>query len=193
VKPWALGILGAGIIGLVVAGRGSLATEEPLPSEPALAAPAAPLPSLRSDPMTPLTVAPNADVSEPAPAPRALAKPEHVRTPNPPRQAATPKLRAQRETNDLAAEVRAIEHIQALLAWGETEPARGALADYRQRFPKGELALEADLLSVDIAVSSGERDEAKRLAQALLERPAASRYRERLNAMLEDGSKRAPR
>jgi hypothetical protein len=85
----------------------------------------------------------------------------------------------------LAAEVRAIESIQASLGWGDAEAAAAALARYRRQFPDGELALEADLLDIDVALARGERPQARRLARALLARPAATRYRARLEGLAE--------
>ena len=87
----------------------------------------------------------------------------------------------------LAAEIRAIESIQGLVGWGQAQHARRALADYRRRFPQGELALEADLLEVDVAVLAGDRPHAQALARELLARPAAGRYRARLDALLAPG------
>src|SRR6185295_3696157 len=89
-------------------------------------------------------------------------------------------------------EVRAIEAIQALLDWGQPQQAGEALAQYRRRFPSGELGLEGDLLEVDIAVASGDRAHAKELARGLLERPMASRYRARLAALLEPKATATP-
>jgi hypothetical protein len=87
----------------------------------------------------------------------------------------------------LAEEIRAIEAIQGLVGWGRAAHATRALADYRGRFPRGELALEADLLEVDVAVLAGDRARAQALARELLARPAAGRYRARLDALLAPG------
>ena len=57
------------------------------------------------------------------------------------------------------------------------------LADYEQRFPKGELRLEAELLAVDVALARGERKRARERASQLLARPEAERYRQRLEAL----------
>jgi hypothetical protein len=178
-KPWVAGLVGLSIIGAWVASRSS------------------------SDPVAVEARPPVADVAPPEPArsppPEASAEPADVparearasegrRAPRQPaaspRQSSTPPAPPV-PAADLAGEVRAIESIQTLLAWGQAKQAAGALSRYRRRYPHGELALEADLLDVDIAIANGDRARGATLARALLERPGASRYRARLSGLLD--------
>ena len=209
VRPWAIGIVGAGVVGALVA------SYWPQPSEPmserapqsiaagnvadrSMAAgeiAESGVPTTTPDPVSVVAPPPDgAQTEKPsaakAPAPKAnrtRPKTLEARGTTP---ALTPAPRAQSTGASLAAEVRSIERIQTLLGWGQSEDASRALAGYRREFPRGELVLEADLLEVDVALARGERDTARRLARTLLERPEASRYRARLGELLEaaDGS-----
>jgi TolA-binding protein len=84
----------------------------------------------------------------------------------------------------LRAELRALEASQSALMAGRNAEAQRALDDYAARFPQGELALEAELLQVDVLLAHGERARAHELARALSARGDAARYRERLEALL---------
>jgi hypothetical protein len=193
----AIGIVGAGIVGVVVASQWPQPSEPSLSSDPPVAAPSV---------TAPLAVlAPTPD-----PLPTALAPPESAQTPaasaakmgapaasrSRPRTTASGKTELAREplspgrSPGLAEEIHAIETIQTLLAWGQAEQASRALTAYRRDFSRGELLLEAELLEVDVALARGERRAARELARTLLERPAASRYRARLGELLDraDGS-----
>jgi hypothetical protein len=179
-KPWVAALVGLSIIGAFVASRSS------------------------SDPIAVEARPPAADVAPPEPArappPASSAKPADVPTPeaavSQARSARRQPAAAHRQSStppappppaaDLAGEVRAIESIQTLLGWGQAKPAADALARYRHRYPHGELALEADLLDVDIAIASGDRARGATLARALLQRPGASRYRARLSGLLDE-------
>jgi hypothetical protein len=88
----------------------------------------------------------------------------------------------------LRAELLALETVQNALRAGRTPEAARALADYGRRFPHAELALEAELLGIDLLLARGEREQARTQARELLARPAAARYRERLEA-LSDGAR----
>jgi hypothetical protein len=189
-RPWAIGavsaaIVGAGVVAMLsretkwsAAPAETVAPRVELPKEPSplpnaeVARPSVELPSLPRD-----VAAPPAGPRR-RPAPRAIAK--AVREPA-------------RSDLGLAAEVRAIESIQTLLGWGQVQQAAEALAHYRRQFPKGELALEADLLDVDVALARRDRAKAKQLARALLARPSAARYRTRLEAIGDDPPHSAPR
>jgi hypothetical protein len=98
--------------------------------------------------------------------------------------AATPRSpAAPSDRKSLRDELSALEASQAALLAGRIEAAEEALADYARRFPHGELALEAELLDVDVLIARGQQDRALRRARALLDRPEAARYRERLEAL----------
>ena len=77
--------------------------------------------------------------------------------------------------------------LDAVRVWLRAEQPRDAtrtLDAYRQRFPAGELALEAEVLRIDVAQREGRRADAMTLARALVERPGAERYRARLGSLL---------
>jgi hypothetical protein len=84
----------------------------------------------------------------------------------------------------LQAEQRQLEIVQKALARGRGAAAARALDEYGAVLPSGELALEAELLRIDVALARGERDRALQLARAFDSRPGAERYRERLAARL---------
>lgn len=85
----------------------------------------------------------------------------------------------------LLAEVRALEAVSAALAARDSDRAERELAAYRRRFARGELAIEADVLAIEIAASRGDRNTAKAGAERLLTRPEAEHYRARVRALLE--------
>jgi hypothetical protein len=85
----------------------------------------------------------------------------------------------------LRAELRAVEAIQQALRAGRAGDAERRLDDYSRRFPRGELAIEAELLRIDLDVARGDHVRARERAQALIARPAAGRYRERLEALTQ--------
>jgi hypothetical protein len=196
-RPWAMGAVGAAIVG---AGVVAMLSREATWS----AAPAETVPPLVELPKEP-SAWPNAEVTRPSvempsmpvaappadrprrPAPRASVKASGDRA----RARVAPTAAAVDRGPGLAAEVRAIESIQTLLGWGQVQQAAEAVAHYRRQFPNGELALEADLLDVDVALAAGDRAKAKQLARALLARPAAARYRTRLEAIEAHSQPRA--
>jgi hypothetical protein len=85
----------------------------------------------------------------------------------------------------LLAEVRLLESARDALRAGHPAAARRSLDEYRARFGHGELGFEADLLEAEWATSAGEPRRARALAEALLARPGAARYRERLERLLK--------
>jgi hypothetical protein len=91
----------------------------------------------------------------------------------------------------LRAELRLLEGAKAALREGRANAAADALSDHARRFPAGELAVEAELLRIDLALVRGERSRAWATARRLLALPSASQYRERLEALLRDGERRA--
>jgi hypothetical protein len=84
----------------------------------------------------------------------------------------------------LLEEVRWLEEVSGLLKANQYERAASALTRYERRYPEGELAIEAALLRVELALARGERALGLKLARELLARPAASRYRARLSRLL---------
>ena len=160
---------------------GESTEQRPLPEQPAPRARLSPAPD--SWPMTVTDPPPAAaePVSAEPPAPR----------PSPPRP--RPRQRAVAENpppprpdRSLRAEVRALEAIQQRLAAGRAADAARALEQYQEQFAGGELGLEAELLGVDVALGTGNRQLAQQRASALLARRDGARYRERLNTLLKD-------
>jgi hypothetical protein len=205
VRPWvagaAAGIVGAGVVAAVVASvwdsrataeRAALVADGPV----AVAVPVVELKSASVE-AEPASGASAAAAPVAAPSPRS-SQTQRSAAPRAPGKV----VRGAARTNDarvatgaelgLAAEVRAIESIQTFVGWGEVERAAAALKQYRRRFPEGELALEADLLDVDVALARGDRALATRLASVLLDRPAASRYRARLETLAHEKTHAKP-
>ncbi len=85
----------------------------------------------------------------------------------------------------LLAEVRALEAVQSALAARRIDRAARDLDAYRRRFPRGELAIEADVLAIELALARGQREAARHAADKLLARSEAQHYRSRVRALLE--------
>jgi hypothetical protein len=216
-KPWVMGVIAAGAIGAWGASRESAVVRvdgpPPLPApiaaetggreslsdrdeardvRAAASAAAHPERDGASGPQRSPSLGANRE--QPRVAARRAQSPAVRAVRSPPVRGAAPGAGSSRSVelrSALGEEVRAIESIQALLGWGDAERAAGELAAYRQRFPQGALALEADVLDIDVALARGERGRARELARVLLERPEARRYRPRLEALAE-GSNQAP-
>jgi hypothetical protein len=102
------------------------------------------------------------------------------------RAAAPPKARGNDEASALTQELRALELAQRALRAGRVDAAERALGAYRQRFRRPTLAVEAELLEIDLLMARGQRPAAEVRARALIARAGAGRYRERLAALLPD-------
>jgi hypothetical protein len=199
-----LGLVGAGLVGAIVLSLGWRSA----PGDDAGTAPAAPVAASSATPPAVEPAAPaelrdatplvHDDRAELAPPP-ALAAPSHLASPpipalheraTSPRRRAAPG-RAEPAESGLLAEVRALEAVSAALAAEQAEPAARQLQVYRRRFPRGELAIEADVLAVQIAVARGDHVTARAGAERLLARPEAEHYRARVRSLLA-GNERAP-
>lgn len=147
------------------------------------------------EPAVPQAPAPDAPALQGPASERSAEHPEASVSPRRPR--AAPRRSAPRETRasaaetgGLRAELLAVEAIQRALRAGHDSDAERQLADYARRFPRGELALEAELLRVDLDVARGNLGRARTRARQLLARSDAARYRRRLEALTQntDGS-----
>lgn len=131
------------------------------------------------------TVAPESALSPetPPPGPSASATPA-----SPPRAAfalvpdeTEPAPSASSKRDMLKDEAAVIERAGNAVRRHDGPGALAALGEYRQRFPHGQLSLEASVLEVDALVASGQRDAAKRAAQRFLaahpESPSAKHLR----------------
>jgi hypothetical protein len=125
----------------------------------------------------------------PADAPRTEPGRPKIAHPRPRASARTVTAPARRsEAQGLGAELEALEAVQSALRAQQAQLAADALAAYSWRFPAGELAREAELLGVDIALARGDRELARARARELLSKPDGARYRERLNALRIESS-----
>jgi len=116
---------------------------------------------------------------EPPATPARPARPHPARA-----KQSTPSGHADAVESGLLAEVRALEAVSAAIAAGEAQRAARELAGYRHRFPRGELAIEADVLAIQIAAASGDGEAASAGAGRLLARPEAAHYHARVRALL---------
>jgi hypothetical protein len=189
---WGLvgGLCGLGGVAMVIGmlGRGSdgVAPELSVPTGPVAIAPAAVAPVV-AQPMPPAVASPGgvAPVLEAKPSSRTRGAARHQLRPGQPHR------------GNLLEEARRLDAVRSAVGVQDGPAARRELADYRARFPRGELALEADVLEADVLLFAGEPERARALANAALARPDAGRYRQRLEQLLQragspGGSKRAP-
>jgi hypothetical protein len=146
---------------------------------PALAAPVSPEPATEAGLQTATTS--HAVSRATAPKPRRAARSTPEPTPKPP-----PAATADGSPHDLRAELRLLESAKAALREGRANAAADTLSDHARRFPAGELAVEAELLRIDLALVRGERSRASATARRLLALPSAAQYRERLEALLRN-------
>lgn len=176
------GLGGLAVLGWMLGrGRDESARE---PSIPTASAPLMPLtPAAVALATATEPVAPAVPAGEPAPlvTSRGVAR-VHEATPR--TRAGASQGRADSRGN-LLEEARRLDRVRSALDAHDGSAARRELSDYRARFPRGELALEADVLEADVLLFSGEPERARTLASALLERPEAGRYRQRLEQFLQ--------
>ncbi|HWA73453.1 MAG TPA: outer membrane protein assembly factor BamD [Polyangiaceae bacterium] len=85
----------------------------------------------------------------------------------------TPSARAPKATAssaDLTAELAAIEKARSALSAGDASGALSQLDAYSRTYPRGRLALEAEVLRIDALARSGQRDAAKKRAEQFVRR-----------------------
>ena len=188
--PWRSGMLGLGVAGAIVASiwlRSPAGNDAPvaLRSPPTTAFDEATQPVRAVAPPPALPSAQS--LAEPTPPIRSNAANERTPASDPRREisARAASTNAAVPAGGLLAEVRALDHARATLAERNTERAARELAAYRKRFPKGELAIEAEVLTLELALARGERSGVETLAKRLLARPDAGRYRNRINVLLQ--------
>lgn len=138
-----------------------VASPEAPPAPPAAPAPHAP--------PTPARVVPGAE-----PAPRRALERALASSP-PPLAPPEPGSRG-----GLLEEVRLLDAARAALRGGHGEQARTVLDTYHQRFERGELRLEADVLEADLLLFQGHADGARLLVRKLQAKSGTERYRARL-------------
>jgi hypothetical protein len=166
-QPAALGAaLGAAVTGAVIATR-VVTTDAPQTGDRQ-----APIVETRARPATPIQPAPSPpETAESASAPALVEA----------KQASAPRAESRQDT--LEREARMLEQARALLP---TNPgaALATLSRHQSEFPRGVLAIERELLSVDALLRLGRRSEAEARARALRGSAPGSLYEARLNELL---------
>lgn len=100
-----------------------------------------------------------------------------------------PATPAPLEASSLAQEVGALDEVRHALEAGRGRAALDALSRYRMRFPAGALGTEAAVLRVKALLMVGDRAAAEREADVILQGAPASRYAERVRALLGRGQR----
>jgi hypothetical protein len=89
----------------------------------------------------------------------------------PPSAAPGPKVESRTTSASvLAAELGALDVVRARLSNGDATGALAKLDDYSRSYPRGRLVLEAEVLRIDALSRAGQRDQARRRAEAFLRR-----------------------
>jgi hypothetical protein len=78
--------------------------------------------------------------------------------------------KASASSADLTAELAAIEKARSALSAGDASGALSQLDAYARSYPRGRLALEAEVLRIDALARSGQRDAAKKRAEQFVRR-----------------------
>jgi hypothetical protein len=99
---------------------------------------------------------------------------------------ATSRPRALRPSSTLGQEISSLDAARSMLARGNTQEALFLLDGYARGFPRGKLALEAELLRIDALARSGDGVETRRRARMFLARHASSVLAARARTYLED-------
>jgi len=98
----------------------------------------------------------------------------------------TPKVEARTTSaSALAAELGALDMARARLASGDPNGALAKLDDYARAYPRGRLVLEAEVVRIDALSRAGQRDQAKKRAEAFLRRHPNSVLAARVRGFLE--------
>jgi hypothetical protein len=139
------------------------------------------------------TVAPAAPVMQATDLPVAPASPDSVGLDSANKPSSGSKT-VDSETStvepSLAAELDAIRPAKTRLAAGDAAGALAQARQYRARFPKGRLGVEATVIEVEALVALGQRGAAEKLAAPLLK--GDSPYATRLRTLLGSNSAQKP-
>ncbi|MDF2695558.1 MAG: hypothetical protein K0S65_3941 [Labilithrix sp.] len=159
-----------------------------LPASTTRYAPTATVPAIVDRPViapvgasVPEAVSVNQLPEAPGPAAERVASVASVRSP------VTP---APSVSDDLAAEVRALEAVRAAIAQRRIAGARAGLASYDHAFPKKILANEARVLEIELLLADGRRDDAEARANTFQVSSANSPYAARVRSLI--GASRLP-
>lgn len=103
-----------------------------------------------------------------------------------PRSGAPSRPRAPRPSSTLGEEISSLDAARSTLARGNAQEALFLLDGYARSFPRGKLALEAELLRIDAVARSGDGPEASRRARVFLARHPSSVLASRARTYLDD-------
>lgn len=121
-------------------------------------------------------------VEAPAATPESTAPAAAAPAVSPPRTASTPAPVAPRPapSASLADETRSLDAARKALAAGDSSGALTRLDDHARRFPRGGLALEAEVLRIEALAQSGNRAAAATRARAFVARHPSSVFTPRV-------------
>jgi outer membrane protein assembly factor BamD (BamD/ComL family) len=99
-----------------------------------------------------------------------------------------PAARADRAASQsaLAAELAALDQARARLDSGDASGALSLLDDYSRTYPRGRLALEAEVLRIDALAKKGQAASAAKRAEAFLRRHPNSVLASRVRGYLQE-------
>lgn len=116
------------------------------------------------EPVSAFGLAADSDEEQASPAPlRASARVLDVR-----RAAARAPVRASARSLSLTDELEALDRVRTKLASGQPRKALALLEGYARAYPRGRLALEAEVLRIDALAKNGQSALARRRAEAFL-------------------------
>ncbi len=130
--------------------------------------------------------------AEPDPPPSHDPEADVVAQPEPPArkikraEPAAPKAQPKPTSSPVIAEAKSLRQVRAALRDGQGERALKLVRKHRRAFEGGTLRDEADLLEADALCTLGRRDEARRLADRLVERSPRSPLASRAGAMCKE-------
>lgn len=187
---WALVAIAAGVVAgavLLGVGRGDdHAPRAPAPPATVVAPVAAPIaePTAAAlpEPTTPEAV--SVALLPEAPPEPASPRVNH----DPGARASAAAAAAPSASDDLSAEIRALESVRVALAERRVTDARAGLGSYQRAFPKKMLGNEARVLEIETLLAEGRRAEGEALARAFLATSADSPYAARVRSLLTGGA-----
>lgn len=100
-----------------------------------------------------------------------------------PAEAKVPVARAMDAGDRLAAELALVQRAQSLIA-GDPARALALTVEHARRYPDGQLGMEREIVAVEALKRLGRQAEARRRAEALLERAKGSLYEERVRNLI---------
>lgn len=179
----------AGAVGLGV-WRASVAEPSPTTPPPTVATTAttAPVPTetAATSASTELPLPAAVPSATPSTAPALAVKPAAVTGPRPSAAPAAPASAPPPAAADaLAAEIALLDRARARLRASDAPGALAELDRHAAEHPRGALASEATLLRIEALVLAGRREEARKIAAPLLERPPGDLRGDRARALLE--------